>query len=145
MRSRPAGAQAATPARAGEGARQARGRDTPGPSKKKKSEGSVSRERGDQGTQPGPPPATRPPQSSSANVQGKRKKCHQADQGKVTAGVKRKSDVNLPNVIASAVANIEDIKRKKVKKQVCIVIIFVFQFVLNVWKQLSESYHVLGQ
>merc|ERR1712079_912644 len=58
------------------------------------------------GTQPGPPPATRPPQSSSANVQGK-----------VTAGVKRKSDVNLPNVIASAVANIEDIKRKKVKKQ----------------------------
>ena len=144
MRSRPAGAQAATPARAGEGARQARGRDTPGPSKKK-SEGSVSRERGDQGTQPGPPPATRPPQSSSANVQGKRKKCHQPDQGKVTAGVKRKSDVNLPNVIASAVANIEDIKRKKVKKQVCIVIIFVFQFVLNVWKQLSESYHVLGQ
>ena len=135
MRSRPAGAGAgaATPARAGEGARQGRGRETPGPSKKK-SEGSVSRERGDQGTQPGPPPATRPPQSSSANVQGKRKKCHQPDQGKVTAGVKRKSDVNLPNVIASAVANIEDIKRKKVKKQVCIVIIFVFQFVLNVWK-----------
>ena len=135
MRSRPAGAQAgaATPARAAEGARQGRGRETPGPSKKK-SEGSVSRERGDQGTLPGPPPATRPPQSSSANVQGKRKKCHQPDQGKVTAGVKRKSDVNLPSVIASAVANIEDIKRKKVKKQVCIVIIFVFQFVLNVWK-----------